>query len=301
MWYNLMTDEERENTEFVINLSYGKDSLAAIHVAVDILKIPIWLIRIVHAEVWATDTIPADLPPMVEFKRWADGFIKGRWGLTVEHVCATRGGGRTPTVGNSTIASAPERTRAGEKASRSRKVPGANGSSMATKLTYEDIFYRIRQKESGGASDLRLSDGQGELVHQQPQGGSSQQIMGFATKWSQYCTGELKKPVFSESPRRRGAKKNIVHLLGIAADEPERIARYIDKPGYLLPLVEAGWDEDLCGLWCQYEGLLSRCMKMPAGPAAGSATIRGLTSCGSCGAITPTSGHCCSSGTWTAR
>ena len=91
MWYNLMTDEERENTEFVINLSYGKDSLAAIHVAVDILKIPIWLIRIVHAEVWATDTIPADLPPVVEFKRWADGFIKGCWGLTVEHVCATRG------------------------------------------------------------------------------------------------------------------------------------------------------------------------------------------------------------------
>jgi hypothetical protein len=80
---------------------------------------------------------------------------------------------------------------------------------------------------------------------------------GFATKWSQYCTGELKKPVFFQSPQRRGAKKNIVHILGIAADEPERIARYIDKPGYLLPLVEAGWDEDLCGLWCKYEGLLS--------------------------------------------
>lgn len=94
MWYNLMTDEEREDTEFVINLSYGKDSLAAIHVAVDILKIPIWLIRIVHAEVWATDTIPADLPPMVEFKRWADGFIKGCWGLTAEQcgMTATTGG-----------------------------------------------------------------------------------------------------------------------------------------------------------------------------------------------------------------
>lgn len=150
MWYNLMTDEERENTEFVINLSYGKDSLAAIHVAVDILKIPIWLIRIVHAEVWATDTIPADLPPMVEFKRWADGFIKGRWGLTVEHVCATRGGGRTPTAGSSMTVSGQERMRAGEKASRSSVAPGANGSSTATKLTYEDIFYRIRQKESGG-------------------------------------------------------------------------------------------------------------------------------------------------------
>ena len=62
---------------------------------------------------------------------------------------------------------------------------------------------------------------------------------------------------FSKSPRLRGAKKNIVHLLGIAADEPERVARYIDKPGYVLPLVEADWHEDLCGLWCQYEGMLS--------------------------------------------
>lgn len=62
---------------------------------------------------------------------------------------------------------------------------------------------------------------------------------------------------FSQSPRQRGAKRNIVHLLGIAADEPERVARYIDRPGYVLPLVEADWYEDLCGLWCQYEGVLS--------------------------------------------
>ena len=48
-----------------------------------------------------------------------------------------------------------------------------------------------------------------------------------------------------------------MHILGIAADEPERVARYINKPGYLLPLVEADWHEDLCGLWCQYEDTLS--------------------------------------------
>ena len=169
MWYNLMTDEERENTEFVINLSYGKDSLAAIHVAVDILEIPIWLIRIVHAEVLATDTIPADLPPMVEFKRWADGFIKGRWGLTVEHVCATRGGGRTPTVGNSTTVLNQERTKAAAKVSHSSVAPGANGSSTATKLTYEDIFYRIRQKKSGGRA-----------------------IYGFPMAKGNWCTSDLK-------------------------------------------------------------------------------------------------------------
>lgn len=42
--------------------------------------------RIVHAEVWATDTIPADLPPMIEFKAKADAIIKERWGIGVEHV-----------------------------------------------------------------------------------------------------------------------------------------------------------------------------------------------------------------------
>lgn len=89
MWLNLIDDETLRNTEFIYNLSYGKDSMAGLHVTIDILGIPVS--RIVHAEVWATDSIPADLPPMVEFKRWADGYIKGRWGLTVEHICATRG------------------------------------------------------------------------------------------------------------------------------------------------------------------------------------------------------------------
>lgn len=42
--------------------------------------------RIVHAEVWATDTIPADLPPMVEFKKKADEIIKLRFGIAVEHI-----------------------------------------------------------------------------------------------------------------------------------------------------------------------------------------------------------------------
>ena len=32
------------------------------------------------------DTIPADLPPMVEFKRKADEIIKRRFGIEVEHI-----------------------------------------------------------------------------------------------------------------------------------------------------------------------------------------------------------------------
>lgn len=59
-----MTECERK--EYILSLSYGKDSLACLG-AIERLKWP--LDRIVHAEVWATDTISADLPPMVEFKK----------------------------------------------------------------------------------------------------------------------------------------------------------------------------------------------------------------------------------------
>lgn len=69
--------------EHILSLSYGKDSLACLG-AIERLGWP--LDRIVHAEVWATDTIPADLPPMVEFKSKADKIIKERWGIVVEHV-----------------------------------------------------------------------------------------------------------------------------------------------------------------------------------------------------------------------
>lgn len=75
--------------EHILSLSYGKDSLACLG-AIEELGWP--LDRIVHAEVWATDTIPADLPPMVEFKAKADAIIRERWGMRVEHVCAQKNG-----------------------------------------------------------------------------------------------------------------------------------------------------------------------------------------------------------------
>lgn len=73
--------------EYILSLSYGKDSLACLG-AIEQLSWP--LDRIVHAEVWATDTIHADLPPMVEFKDHADRIIQERWGIEVEHVRAKR-------------------------------------------------------------------------------------------------------------------------------------------------------------------------------------------------------------------
>ena len=80
------------NTEYILSLSYGKDSLACLEA---IIQLGYPLDRIVHAEVWATDDIPADLPPMIEFKNHADKIIKERYGYIVEHVCAMRGGAKT--------------------------------------------------------------------------------------------------------------------------------------------------------------------------------------------------------------
>lgn len=72
-----------DDKKHILSLSYGKDSLACLG-AIEELGWP--LDRIVHAEVWATDTVPADLPPMVEFKAKADKIIKERWGIEVEHI-----------------------------------------------------------------------------------------------------------------------------------------------------------------------------------------------------------------------
>ena len=83
-----MTTYKREpNTQYILSLSYGKDSLACLE-AIKLLGLP--LDRIVHAECYATDTIPADLPPMVDFKAKADQIILDRYGIKVEHICATR-------------------------------------------------------------------------------------------------------------------------------------------------------------------------------------------------------------------
>ena len=91
--------------EYILNLSYGKDSMACLE-AIKRLGLP--LDRIVHAEIWATDTISADLPEMVEFKKKADEIIKEHYGFTVEHISVIENG---------------------------------------EKLTYEKIFYSINRKK----------------------------------------------------------------------------------------------------------------------------------------------------------
>ena len=71
--------------EYIASISYGKDSLAMLEV---IYQNNLPLDRIVHVEIMATKDIPADLPPMMEFKAKADAIIYEKYGIKVEHITA---------------------------------------------------------------------------------------------------------------------------------------------------------------------------------------------------------------------
>lgn len=83
---------------------------------------------------------------------------------------------------------------------------------------------------------------------------------GFPTRQARWCTGELKVKSlrdFSQSPESQGADKNIVvYYLGIAADEPARLAR-LDGVNKVSPLAAIGWTEADARKWCEENDLLS--------------------------------------------
>lgn len=169
--------------EHILSLSYGKDSLACLG-AIEQLGWP--LDRIVHAEVWATETIPADLPLMVEFKKKADEIIKERWGIEVEHV--------------------------------------------SSGISFEEGFYFKRGRTG------RETKFNGKMY-------------GWPMQRGQWCLQQLKLPALNK------INKGAIQYLGIAVDEPARFGNLTEKKKS--PLVEAGWTEEYCRLWCENNDLLS--------------------------------------------
>lgn len=180
------------NTEYILSLSYGKDSIACLE-AIKQLGYP--LDRIIHAEVWATDTIPADLPPMVEFKKKADKIIKEKYGYTVEHTCAVRGGVRNLlTKPISTSGLKEEETKAESMVSLTPAERGViadsklmSCSQSQEKITYEKLFYQTLKNKA--------------IIRGFP----GLAIMGRAA----WCTGELKKRAlnFLKAPLHKGRRK----------------------------------------------------------------------------------------------
>lgn len=171
------------NTVYVAMISYGKDSLAMLE-AIKQLGYP--LDRIIHTEIWATDTISADLPPMMNFKGVADEIIEKRYGLEVEHICAMKkvcshsvnverereshspSGVNLPMRICSTTDLKVESLSEQLKDFHYSEELGAINLKLK-KLTYKDIFYRVYQS-----------------------GQSKGRIYGFPMLKGNWCTSELK-------------------------------------------------------------------------------------------------------------
>lgn len=254
--------------QYIASLSYGKDSIAMLHVIRDVLGMS--LDRIITADVWATDTIPAELPPMVNFKEKADRIIKERWGIEVEHLYATRSFQAPLNVGG-------------------------------YKCTYENIFYTEIKDKNGRWANNRARTA-GRKCHN-PAG--KRWIYGFPCQRGAWCNSKLKVSVLSKAakgniPKRvlpdtqthteklcgedRGVPvhncgmvqqrtqastnnvfyskcgSEVVQYIGIAADEGARTERHrkkMEEGKEYLPLVEAGWTEQMCRDWCEENDLLS--------------------------------------------
>lgn len=80
--------------ENIARISYGKDSLKMLEV---IRSRGLPLDRITTTDVWATDTISANLPPMEEFKARMDERIWQLYRIEVEHLCARNPDGSKKT------------------------------------------------------------------------------------------------------------------------------------------------------------------------------------------------------------
>lgn len=116
------------------------------------------------------------------------------------------------------------------------------------KMTYETQFYYVPKRRNPVRN--------GEDWTGRPQ--------GFPVTLNPWCK-QLKRGAMcpSESVSCAGrcettAKQqgtDIVEYLGIAADEPKRFGQLNERKR--APLVEFGIDENLCGLHCQYEGILA--------------------------------------------
>lgn len=78
-----MNKSGNNEAKYVASLSYGKDSLYMLEV---IHEYNLPLDEIVTVDVWATDTIPAELPPVEDFKKKADEIILKRYGKKVKHL-----------------------------------------------------------------------------------------------------------------------------------------------------------------------------------------------------------------------
>ena len=99
-----------------------------------------------------------------------------------------------------------------------------------SKRTFESCFYKKREHSKNESS--------------------RDKIYGWPMLFSSWCNQGLKV-----KPYNSYFKKDDVHYLGIALDEPERLSRL--SANKISPLEKIGWTEADCYKWCEENNLLS--------------------------------------------
>lgn len=239
-------------TEYIARISYGKDSLKMLDV---IISRGLPLDRITTTDVWATDTISANLPEMDAFKARMDERIWWKYRMEVEHLCARNKDGSKRTY-EQLFYHVPQRRSQTVQVERERRADPRDGG------------YRERLPDSPQTPDTTtarssklciphikgwpLSNGSLTWCQKLKSRVETPRIPGSNLKLVQET--QDRPPLSDERPTRR-KDRNIVEYLGIAADEPKRFGQLNHKKR--APLAEFGIDEDLCGLYCQYERCLA--------------------------------------------
>lgn len=240
---------ERPAAEYVARISYGKDSLKMLDV---ICSRGLPLDRITTTDVWATDTIPAWLPPMQEFRERMDEWIRSRYGIQVEHLCAMNKDGTKKTY-EQLFYHVPNRRSQFIQVERERepqysasRICGTHGAKPVS----NGAPYRQQSSIKGFPGTIGVNWCQKLKLVPDP----NPRIPRTNLQLVQETQDRLCTHPFSQSPPRR-AKRNIVEYLGIAANEPARFAQLSDRKR--APLAEFGIEEGLCGLYCTYNGILA--------------------------------------------
>ena len=224
-----------DSTQYIARISYGKDSLKML----DVIKsrgLP--LDRITTTDVWATDTIPANLPEMMEFKAKMDQIIWSMYHIEVEHLCALNKDGSKKTYEQMFYHVPVRRSQIGQvERERERERDGLRPGSI---LGFPDLWNRWCQsglkrnarvpdpgkyywvpsqyslqlvpktQNSMGGGDKRLSLGDRcDLVPETED--QSERIQGHPVRKSPWCKklkiDKVKTPLFEWAPHEAPQKK----------------------------------------------------------------------------------------------
>ena len=224
-----------ELTQYIARISYGKDSLKMLEV---IKSRGLPLDRITTTDVWATDTIPANLPPMMAFKDRMDQRIWDMYRIDVEHLCALNKDGskrtyeqmfyhipvRRSQIGN--VERERERERERESRVHTKQLPDSGEhhripSQHRVQLVPETQAIQPGGRSRDGHSATRQYDGVNiSRAEQRPN--------GFPVQISPWCRklkiDKVKTPSLRSAPR--GAETEIswniwaslrMSLLGLAS------------------------------------------------------------------------------------